>query len=548
MEMRSLLNNLPQVGLRCFGRHIRKAAALLLAAVLLCGCSAVPDRNMSAQPSTEESTQEVTTEETQSFVDIPPKHYELVNTDFSAKLNAEGGVYEGRMRTDGEYDGNGYVVLDSGSTLSHIVNVDTSQHYRITIAAHSYTGSAVKLRAMNETIGAFYIPKSDSTEFSMFAVDSVYLPAGADILSFESTAGSVAIDYIVVENSSQAERSCYYVSYSCAGSSTSVSALGLMKYLADSYGDTVLSGQCVTPGTNAEIDAVAAETGRSPAIRTGELMYSTPAMYSENSSTADKEKELALEWGRSGGIVSMNWHWSAPVGRASCYADSTDIILGEMITDRDISMSDTDELNALLDGGFITEDTVALLNDIDAVAEVLKQFRAESIPVLFQPIPDGDGSLYWWSGSPKNYKWLWKLIFERMDRYHSLNNLIWVWNGSSADYFPGSEYCDIIGQSFFENSSSSFAGRFSALSGIAGEVPKAMAITSCDKIPSPDNMRRDNAVWLWFSIASGNTIISSDGELSEKYNSWKSLHDIFNSVLCVTLDELPDFQEYAFQD
>ena len=211
-------------------------------------------------------------------------------------------------------------------------------------------------------------------------------------------------------------------------------------------------------------------------------------------------------------------------------------------------MSDTDELNALLDEGLITEDTVALLNDIDAVAEVLKQFRAESIPVLFQPIPDGDGSLYWWSGSPKNYKWLWKLIFERMDRYHSLNNLIWVWNGSSADFFPGAEYCDIIGQSFFENSSSSFAGRFSALSGIAGEVPKALAVTSCDKIPSPDNMRRDNAMWLWFSIASGNTIISTDGELSEKYNSWKSLHDTYNSVLCITLDELPDFQEYAFQD
>ncbi len=543
MEMRSLLN---KTG------NVRKGSAaftaLLLSSAMLVGCAAVPDRDMSAQSTAEATSQAGTTEEAESFVDIPAKRYELENTDFSAKLNAEGGVFEGRVRTDGEFDGSGYIVLDNGSKLSHIVNVESSQHYRITIAAHSYTGCAVKLRAMNETVGAFYVPKSDSTEFSLYAVDSVYLPAGANILSFEATAGSAAIDYIIVENSTQAERSCYYVSYSCAGSSTSVSALGLMKYLADNYGKTVLSGQCVTPGTNAEIDAVSTETGRSPAIRTGDLMYSTPSMYEQNRSTADKETELALEWGRSGGIVSMNWHWSAPVGKSSIYADSTDIILGELVTDRDISMSDTDELNALLDEGLITEDTVALLNDIDAVAEVLKQFRAESIPVLFQPIPDGDGSLYWWSGSPKNYKWLWKLIFERMDRYHSLNNLIWVWNGSSADFFPGAEYCDIIGQSFFENSSSSFAGRFSALSGIAGEVPKALAVTSCDKIPSPDNMRRDNAMWLWFSIASGNTIISTDGELSEKYNSWKSLHDTYNSVLCITLDELPDFQEYAFQD
>ena len=199
------------------------------------------------------------------------------------------------------------------------------------------------------------------------------------------------------------------------------------------------------------------------------------------------------------------------------------------------------------ESGLISEQTVLLLKDIDAAAEVLDKFRGENIPVIFQPIPDGDSSMYWWGGSAENYKWLWKLMFQRMDKYHGLNNLIWVWNGSSGDYFPGEDYCDVIGQSFYENSPSPFAGRFSALAGMT-DVPKLLAVTNCDRLPSPDYMRRDSAMWSWFSAGSGNCMITNNGELSEKYTSWQNLHDIYNSELCVTLDELPDFEEYAFQE
>lgn len=217
------------------------------------------------------------------------------------------------------------------------------------------------------------------------------------------------------------------------------------------------------------------------------------------------------------------------------------------MTDRDISMADDEELKTLQESGLISEQTVLLLKDIDAAAEVLDKFRSENIPVIFQPIPDGDSSMYWWGGSAENYKWLWKLMFQRMDKYHGLNNLIWVWNGSSGDYFPGEDYCDVIGQSFYENSPSPFAGRFSVLAGMT-DVPKLLAVTNCDRLPSPDYMRRDSAMWSWFSAGSGNCMITNNGELSEKYTSWQNLHDIYNSELCVTLDELPDFEEYAFQE
>lgn len=520
--------------------------AILAAAGLLCGCTAIPDRDMTSSEPESPVTEEVT-EETQ-YEEVRTKSYPIDKQDYSFKLNAEGGTFSGNVRTDGEFDGKGYIVLDEGMKLQHIADVPTSQHYRISVAAHSYKGAVIRLKTVNETVGAIYVPGSASTEFTMFAVDSVYLSAGPGILTFEVIEGSAALDYIMVENSLPVNSSSYYVSHTCVGSESAVSTLGLMRYFADSYGKTTITGQCVTPGANAEIEAITRETGRSPAMRTGDLMYFTPSMYEKNLDIADKEAELALEWGRNGGIVSFGWHWYAPSGQSAYYADTSDFILGDAVCDSDICMADSEELEALRDSGLITDDTVALVRDIDSVAEVLKQFRSESIPVVFQPIPDGDSDMYWWCGSPNNYRWLWRLVFERMDKYHSLNNIIWVWNGSDPDYYPGDRYCDIVGQSFFEESASSFAGRFSALAGLGTDVTKALAVTSCDKVPSPDYMHRDNAVWLWFSIASGNTIIDNYGELSEKYNSWKYLHDTFNSTACVTLDELPDFHEYAFMD
>ncbi len=529
--------------------RLNRITALAAAAAMLCGCTAVPDRDMTVGTAdTAEAFSAEDGTESPDYDELPVKQYPIENTEFSVKLNAEGGAFDGNVRTDGEFDGKGYIVLDEGMKLQHIVSPDTSQFYCIAIAAHSYDGAVIRLKTVNEVVGAYYIPASDSTDFTMFAVDNVYLTSGADVLTFEVISGSAALDYIIVTDSSQVGSEAYGVSMSCVGTSTSVPALGLMRLFTDSYGKKVITGQCVTPGSNSEIEAVEKETGRSPAMRTGDLMYCTPSVYEANKDTADKEIELALEWGRNGGIVSFGWHWYAPEGRQSYYADSSDYDLADAMTERDISMADDNELQTLVDSGIIGESTVTLLHDIDAAAQALVQFRSEGIPVVFQPIPDGDSDMYWWSGDADSYKWLWQLIFNRLDKYYSLNNLIWVWNGSSEDYFPGDNYCDIIGQSFYENSSASFAGRFSALAEMTGDTPKLQAITACDKLPSPDEMNRDNAMWLWFSIASGSAIIDSHGDLSEKYTSWQSLYDAYNGTLCLTLDELPDFEEYAFQD
>ncbi len=522
----------------------------MLAAALMSGCTEIPIREApqtSEAIGTTESGESSTPDEEYDEQDVP--RFDIESKDVSMQLNAEGGVFDSTIRTDGEYDGNGYIVLDKEQTLVHIAEVEAAQHYRIGIAAYSYGGAAVSVSAAEGNLGVFYIPAVETAGFELFFIDNVYLPEGATLLTFTVMSGSVALDYILLEDSTAVSSHCYRTSVSVAGKNTGIHTIGTMKYLTDMYGVRMLTAQNVTIGTNAEIDAVHEETGRYPAIRCGELMFSSRFADEDDAETAEKEVQLALEWGRNGGIISMGWHWYAPDDSiSSCYASETSFSLAEAPTEEDIAEADIELLEGLYNSGRISESCLELVRDIDHIAQTLKLFRDEYQTVIFQPIPDGDSSLYWWGGNAESYKWLWQLMFTRLNRYHGLNNLIWVWNGSNAEYYPGDNFCDIVGQELYMNTASSYAGRFSAMAQISPTAMKPVALTGCDKMPEPGYCKRDNAMWMWIAPASGEYSIHSDGSYSETYNSWQRLNDIYNSRSCVTRDELPDLSTYALVD
>lgn len=525
-------------------KHYIKSAVLLAAAALLCGCAQIPDRKPAEESAPAAQTAEAKPPE---YEELSAAEYEIIKTDVQIKLNAEGGVFTGNVRTDGEYDGSGYIVLDEGMTLTHIATLPSSQHYRIALAVQSFDGAEIKLTISNETVGMYYAPPMEEMKFQLFAIDSLYLPEGPSILTFTAEHGTVSLDYILVESSSAVGSFVYRTAASSVSRNSSVAAIGTMKYLAENYGSRIITGQNVTPGTNAEINAILAETGRSPALRCGEL---APITLTDDSSTEtmQKEQELALDWGKKGGLVSYKWHWYSPDGAKSVYADLTDYDIAAVLKGQDaeqLALAGSEELAVFLENDIVTEEMCTLLAEIDKAAEFLKALDKENIAVIWQPLPDADASAYWWGKDAESYRTLWKLIFTRLNSYHSLGNLIWVWNGSSTEYYPGDKFCDIIGQSLYENSSASFAGRFAALARVSPTDTKPVAITACDRLPNPNYMLRDNALWLWFAIGSGESIINTDGTLSEVYTDWQSLHDCYNSKICVTLDELPDFSDYA---
>ncbi len=521
--------------------RITKALAALICAAMLCGCTGVPSRELSAPSESETES----TAPPESFTDNALPEYTIDKQDVLIKLNAESGVFDGVVRSDIECDGDGYIVLDAGKKLTHIADIPSPQHYRASVSAYSESGAVIKLSALGETIGYYYIPPMEELRFELFGVESLYFPAGAAVLNFECESGSVCLDYIGIENSGAVPQMCYETSSSPVSQNSSLSAISLKNYLTDCYGRKVLTAQNVSPATNAEIDAIKAETGRFPAIRCGELAYVTDDDSAEKS---EAELTLAMDWAKRGGIVSYTWHWFSPNTSKTVYAADTLFSLDgafDGVDVEDIAAADDSELKTQRDEGLISDKLFTLVKDMDRAAEALKAFRDEDIPVLWQPLPESDTDLYWWGGNAEYSKLLWKLMFERFVKYHKLTNLLWVWNGSSAEFCPDHNMVDIVGQTFAEHSTAPFAGRFRALSDISDGYAKPLAITCCDRLPKPEYMLRDNAMWLWFAAGSGEVIITPEGELSERFIDWTSLNLAYNSDICITLDELPDISEYS---
>lgn len=533
-------------------KYLKTALSVLLAAAL-CGCSEIADINISGEESSSSSSDEESSSSSSVvYNDSEPQEYEIDKKEFVGKLNAEGGVLKNAAEmNDGDYDGRGYVRFEQGGKLTHIITPDSSQHYRFIIAARSEKGASISLKLKNGTEGVFYVPAAEKDEdgnvsqkFVLSCVDCVYLAEGKNVFALSVDKGSVDIDYIVVESSDRVDKSFYRTGTSAENPYASLGVVGAMKYFSDIYGEYSMTAANVSVGTNAEIDAIFKLTGRYPAIRGSELAYAVLGNV-EKDEVLEKDIQLALEWSKNGGIVAYKWHWYSPNRLRSVKTGAFDIkeTLKSVNID-EISVMTAGEISYLTTNGYISKDFSALITDIDQLALSLSKLKYKDAVTLFEPIPNADSGLYWWGDDAECYKKLYALIFNRLCKYHKLSNLIFVYNGSNIDYYPGTEYCDIVGQSAFENSTSAFAGRFYA---VANALPnkKMLAITACDKLADGDFMNRDNAMWLWCATECGKYVIDEYGVFSSEYNAAAALKKAYNSTVMITRDELPDISKYA---
>lgn len=519
---------------------------IITALSLLCGCTPIPDKMTESSSSAEEQPTSVPQSSLRpTYNEISVKEYYAYEQNFRVILSAEGGVYDGALSNVGDFNGTGFVRMQKGNTLTHILNVNTTQHYRIVLAVRSEEGASISLDIGEELCGSYYVPKYQQTEenpeykFEYITIDNVYLSTGQNILKFTVDEGSADIDFIIAENSGKVPSKYYDVTSGCASNYASVHTVNVMRYLAEIYGLSVLTAQNVSPATNAEIDAVYNATGRYPAIRSSELAY---ALLTDDDSTErlKKEIELALEWTKKGGLQAYTWHWFSPnYTRGTDIGDLNMDNLFRNQTPENAAMLGEAELEALLANNFISPELATMINDLDKLAAIFKLFDEQGQTILFAPLPDGDTGKFWWGQSPESYKTLWQFVFNRLSNYHKLKSLIWVWNGSDMEYFPDSGV-DIIGQSFYESVDNPFAGRFSALAETC-PMAKPMAVTACDVLPNIDYMFRDNAVWLWAAPESGSYTLNVSGALSEEYNSVQKMKNFYNNTSTIALDELPNF-------
>ena len=201
-----------------------------------------------------------------------------------------------------------------------------------------------------------------------------------------------------------------------------------------------------------------------------------------------------------------------------------------------------------------SENFKTIIEDLDEVAYFLNMLKERSIPVLWRPLHEAAGGWFWWGASgPAPYIALWEYMYEYLVITKGLNNLIWVWNGERAAWFPNPATVDIVGIDLYKANYSSMKQEFQkTLAMIPAGYNMIVALSENDRIPDPDDCIRDETMWSWFMT--WNDMRFTPGE-THRENSWTGeFHNpqaykekVYNHPAVITLDKLPDLTAYRLE-
>ena len=433
----------------------------------------------------------------------------------------------------------------TGDGVEVIVTVPEDGLYDI-IVRTAVVGGGTKVNEVNAN-GQHVGDITNSGSWSDEVVPYVWLEAGENTVSVTTSYGWIAVDSFSIRRAAPLPADVYEVKPTLINPNATDSAKRLMTYLCDQYGKTVLSGQQSQDGafglTNA---AVWRGTGGDyPAVLGMDLISYSPARVAKGDNSSNVVERAIEYWnGDEGkrGIVTLCWHW-CPAARydksksdpwGTFYTDKTKFNLA-----RALNGSDPDGYQMLLD-------------DIDAIAVQLKRLQDADVPVLWRPLHEASGGWFWWGASGADaYLQLYKLMYDRLTNVHGLNNLIWVWNGQDAAWYPGDEYVDIIGEDIYPGKHvyTSQAARFiKALS--YTDTRKLITLSENGCIPDPEQLVRDNIMWSYWCVWEGEFVLKAAGfnNYSEQYTEKNMLKKAYKSDTVITRKELPDLRNYPLGD
>ena len=216
----------------------------------------------------------------------------------------------------------------------------------------------------------------------------------------------------------------------------------LWNYLHTVAGKQIITGQHTQTIPCEEIAYIRQTTGKEPKLRGFELLgYSPNINYAdaspeclteieENKGTAEMALQWAIEQRKNGngGILTFTFHWFSPLGGRdkSFYTEHTDF----------------DAREVLKEG---TPERAAFYHDMDVIAEILRRFQEERIPILWRPFHESYGTWFWWGAQgPEVARNLYHLMFDYYTGEKDLHNLLWVWNSDVPEAYPGDSYVDVV--------------------------------------------------------------------------------------------------------
>ncbi len=326
---------------------------------------------------------------------------------------------------------------------------------------------------------------------------------------------------------------------------TNAKTMAVFNFLRENYGKNMITAQQMYSDDEYEDTVYYMLTDDLPAIKGFDMLQVT--------ATGDASQvDQAIEWHtKSGGLVAMMWHWFVP--RDIDNPESSGVAF---YTDEIVNFS---LQNAVTPG---TKEYEQVIHDIDEVAIQLQRLEAAGVPVIWRPLHEAAGGWFWWGKASRDetvtgaYKKLWYMVFDRLENYHKLTNLIWVWNAQSPTMTVNPNTYDISGTDIYPSNETHSAqlAEYNDLAKMT-EEGKMIALTECGYLPDIKDMLDKNAMWLYSMPWCGDFVYASAGssgapqlnldglpKINTERMSEEFVKELFASENVITWKELPDWE------
>lgn len=300
----------------------------------------------------------------------------------------------------------------------------------------------------------------------------------------------------------------------------------VLEYLHSIAGEKIITGQHVQDMGIPEYHKIIEITGKEPALLGFELLsYSPNINYLDTDDACIKEirdnrgiLEYVWEWAEKKGLITFTWHWFSPLyGRSKAfYTENTEF----------------DAVKAVTEG---TPEYKAMMSDLHTMAGILRPFCDKHIPILWRPFHEGEGKWFWWGAKGGEYvAKLYRIMYKCFTEEHHLDNLIWVWNSSSKECYPGDEYVDIVSMDMYPPAYEYTDRR--------AEYEKMLTIPDAEKITAigeigvaidPEKLHENKTGWTYYMTW------SHEFCLTEQYTRFADLKKVYDSEYTVTKEDLP---------
>ena len=541
---------------------LKKTIALISAAAMCCSLAACGDAQNGEDSESAAETSAVSVSDaasnddgikavfgeirTEYNTDLDLSDYPLtksdVPADFSLTVEAESGKLEGNAKANDFPDASGGAYVNGvnveGDALTMTADIEYSGFYDMNFLTMGSEGRVNNVLVDGMKVGD--ITTNSPAEFGDTLLSYIYLDKGTHEITITPSWGYVDIDCLILTAAATPiTEDTYKVEPTLVNPNADENTKRLYKFLCDIYGKYSLAGQYADEGrASSEYEKITAKTGKTFAVLG--LDMGNYSLGSKAHGAESKTVEYAYDWYKNaGGIVQLCWHWTTPEDYAVNSGDqpwySSFYKEGSKL-----------DLDKIMNG----EDDAAyqlLMDDIDNMANELARLRDAGVPVLWRPLHEAAGGWFWWGNcEPESYKKLWNVMYDKMTNEHNLTNLIWVWNGQDPAWYPGDETVDINGWDIYAGNhvDSSQSGRFDDMATNYGTKTELIALTENGCVMDPDKVFNDNARWLFWGTWSDPFTMKLGVVINDEYTTVELLTKAYNHERVLTLDELPDLQNY----